>query len=459
MKRRWLALIGLIWLAGCDLPDAMPLNPHESSAKFAAATASKGHKIRGEEAGFFRVDKEVPGFGGYYFDEDGNLVAYAKELKKEKEDKLKQMLDPVLNTNKGRLKKSTGIVKVKRGDFSFPELAHWRDQLSDALLGRGMGVRLIDASESQNRVVVEVASAAAGQYVAAQMAQLSIPDSAVIVLEGDYAVFVPESPGTDFQYAVQDTIGLVGGDAIWDPYGQQWDPNSKGPTRCTLGFVAHQDGKTVLVTDSHCSKDWNSSGADGTPFYTYYGVGGQLYGKLGVETADRSFHDYCPAFSLWGLLPSLARWCRNADAALITYAPDASAPPVGYGYIRRFLRTNPDADAYRYSNYYLETDRNNPLRIGARNVTREGEVLSKSGQTTGWTQGTITKTCVDMELASYSAEIGIGPFVYSCQHGGYYQSSAGDSGAPVWAATTDGGADLRGIHWGYRYPGLFTTAG
>src|SRR5439155_404148 len=70
-----------------------------------------------------------------------------------------------------------------------------------------------------------------------------------------------------------------------------------------------------------------------------------------------------------------------------------------------------------------------------------GFVVNKVGRTTGWTQGQVTATCVDViVLGSPNADL--------CQDQVSAGVGAGDSGSPVFAIASGNDVQLRGILWG-----------
>lgn len=426
-KYVFLSPCALFMLAACaDLPSA-PDNRGGAAAVSAApvgaaALFEQSQRRRAEEAGFFTLAERIPGFGGYAFDADGNLEAYIKDKTKEKEDRARQYLDPLLEKRKGNLRRK-GSLKFRHGDYTFAELADWRDQLSDGLLGQGLGVRSTDADEAQNRVVVGVADAGARGAVQAKLKQLGIPDKAVLIL--DEEVVSTEGEEVDFLGLASANNEYYGGLQIRRPLNDGTGRFSS----CTMGFYAILNGVTVGVSNSHCSRDRNSSGGDGSQFFNSANV------FLGAETHDRNFHDWCPKWY------SPLRWCRNADAMLFDAVPGPLAPAMNK--IARYTMINPGSST---DPMFRTIDANNPIIIYARYSSRSGELVNKAGISTGQTQGTIKATCKDVD---YSVLVFLPGLVMQCQRETDYGRASGDSGAPVFVMT-NGYADLRGIHWG-RY--------
>ena len=338
-------LASLLALGACDdIADEGVLGPEEITRPAMSVTEAKS--IRHEEAEFFALAEEIPGFGGYTFDEEGNLIAHIKDKTKDKEDKAKKLLDSALKKHSHALKQKHGKVKIKTGEYAFPELAAWRDQLSEQLLGAGLGAHSTDADEGLNRVVVEVVSSGVRETVRRKIAELGIPEGAVLVVEVD-ATGVEEPwvasrdsrPG--YSHSDNTYAALRGGLPLYFTRDARL-------SYCTLGFFAKRsDGTLVSVTNSHCSRDqWDGPG-DGTGYYADLDSNSStgvttLSSLVAWEIHDRGFHDYCPK------LYNAIRWCRNADANLSEVYSEA--PATAFGYIVRYARINPGSSD---NSYYL----------------------------------------------------------------------------------------------------------
>lgn len=435
-------------VSGCDdLPSQPGLAPGTPS--LLAATADQS-EVRLEEAEFFEIEREIPGFGGYAFDDNGDMLVHVKGVTKEKEGRVRQKLGAVLNQRRRGLKPGGGRIMVREGRFSFPELAEWRNQLTDALLGKGLGVRSTDADEFANQVVVAVAGDEARHTVRRKLLELDIPQSAVHIVEQDNM----SNEGTAGAQAESrpgyvdsdDTYSASRGGLIIRYMDDGVTPFSgHSYYRCTIGFFAYKNGQQVGVSNSHCSEDMYSGGGDGTFYfrniaYDYPFAGANsLINPFGREIHDRGFHDYC------GKWYNPLRWCRHADAMLFSLEGSVQTAP---GFIARPARINPGSSD---SDVYTEIDRINPsFRITARNSSRRGEIINKVGIRTGWTQGTVTATCKDVDMLWI---VVLPQPVMKCQHEASYGRGGGDSGAPVFVTDGYGNADLRGIHWGHYLQG------
>jgi hypothetical protein len=334
------------------------------------------------------------------------------------------LLTRLLDRRRPGLGRQGGAVVVRTADFAFEELAAWREMLTDSLLGRGLGVRSTDVDEASNRIRIGVAGSAGRSAVMRVALQAGIPVTALAI--GDEGL-------AEFEGAGSPTAGVSYADAPHANgmfYGGMQVRRLEGTTAklCTLGFYATFGGVPVGISNSHCSRDRDSNGGDGTLFYN-----SQLVYR-GVETHDRS-HYWCPS------ILSPGRHCRGADAML--FRADMGFPKPAFRKIMRYTVLNPGSTV---STAYQAIDATNPIIIGARFEARTGEDINKAGIATGWTRGVVTATCKDVEM--WIVPIG-GGNVYRCQHEANYGRAGGDSGAPVFSFYS-GMADLKGIHSG-RY--------
>jgi hypothetical protein len=82
--------------------------------------------------------------------------------------------------------------------------------------------------------------------------------------------------------------------------------------------------------------------------------------------------------------------------------------------------------------------------ITAEGAATVGQTANKVGRTTGWTHGTVTRTCVNTSVAASN-------IVLLCQDFVENQVqivAGGDSGSPVFRINTNGGVTLLGNLWG-----------
>jgi hypothetical protein len=417
-------LAGFLLTCGACAHSEFPSAPEPSLEPAFQLSPGQASRVRPGEAGFFALAERIPGFGGYAFDAEGNLVAFIKGRTPGGDASAQVLLSRLLDRRRPALGRQGGVVVLRTADFSFAELAAWRDLLTDSLLGRGLDVRSTDVDEVVNRVRIGVggsAGRAATLRVATEAgiptAALAVGDEGLVEFEGEALTSLSSLTYADAPHA----NGLFyGGMQIRRWTGTEY----KG---CTLGFYATMAGVTVGVSNSHCSRDRDSNGGDGTIFTN------SALSVLGSEAYDRNHYDWCPT------LLSPFRYCRSADAML--FRTSSAFPAPAFRKIARYTVLNPGSNVVTT---YQRIDANNPIVIGARTEARSGELVNKVGIATGWTQGVVTATCKDVEM--WTVPIGGGP-IYRCQHEASYGRADGDSGGPVFSFYY-GTADLKGIHLG-----------
>jgi hypothetical protein len=357
------------------------------------ATPAQGEPVDGGRPQTFdetlaTVGREVPAFAGLAFDENGRLavrmagphldVWHAQRV-------LAKVLD---NPTLAQL--DAVAVPVS---YTFLELQRWYDQMTLNVLAID-GVIMTDIDEAANRIRVGVAEPWHATTVRAKLAQLGTPDQAVVV---DVLEPVKFENLRDFHRPV------VGGLEIES-------------TRfiCTLGFNAIRAGRAGIVTNSHCS---NTQGQ----------VEGTIFGQpdarflLAQETADPPLFvgNGCPA----------GRRCRHSDAAFFEIPPGVTPGPTG-------LIAAPAATGTH------EWNGTSTFRINQDgNTYVVGQPIEKVGRTTGRTEGAISRTCTNFNVANTDITM-------LCQWQGNYGSAGGDSGGPVMFDSPNATRPLIGIHWG-----------
>jgi hypothetical protein len=196
------------------------------------------------------------------------------------------------------------------------------------------------------------------------------------------------------------------------------DPASPGSFVCTLGFNAMAGGQRSFITNSHCTNE--QGGTEGTA----YGQPLLSGGVIATEVAD-------PTYSHRGCYASFV--CRLSDAARAAYSQGTESS------LGRIARTpGPNNTGSQQLTIAGE------FTITGEDLSTEfvvGSVLNKVGRTSGWTQGLVSLTCIDV-LQSGSR------FVKLCQTLVNANSLGGDSGSPVFALAGSHDATLAGILWG-----------
>ncbi len=180
-----------------------------------------------------------------------------------------------------------------------------------------------------------------------------------------------------------------------------------------------------FVTASHCSD--NQGAVDGT---TYYQPLDQVAGDvIGTEIADPPYVRNGKKLPERKEVPSVRRELQPPDGQRA----------VTVGQIARTIALGS-----------LEIDPANPTyTITGKGVAGVGATANKVGRTTGWTQGTVTNTCVNTGVSGSTLVLLCQTFVTS----GSVIVQGGDSGSPVFATAGGNNVTLLGGLWGGNQSG------
>jgi hypothetical protein len=188
---------------------------------------------------------------------------------------------------------------------------------------------------------------------------------------------------------------------------------------CSVGYPAELGGVLGFVTASHCSDSQGT--VDGTSYYQPLNQVADEF--IGTEIADPAYvrnRNGCPR----------GRKCRYSDA---NFSQRASNVAFALGRIARTTGAN---------NGSLEIA--GEFTIDREDTATVGSTANKVGRTTGWTRGTVTRTCTDTGVSGTN-------IVLLCQD--FVESSAqivagGDSGSPTFVDRGNNNATLLGSLWG-----------
>ena len=143
---------------------------------------------------FVQVAERVPGFGGMFYDENGDLNIYLVDPEQEKEVKeavvrifgAETLLSRKYVEEEGlppAQRLVSGEVKILQGQYDFLQLRKWYGEMGSIL--SVPGVVFIDIDEARNRlgVGIEKGNVEARKQIEPELAKLTIPREAVLVEE------------------------------------------------------------------------------------------------------------------------------------------------------------------------------------------------------------------------------------------------------------------------------------
>lgn len=285
-------------------------------------------------------------------------------------------------------------IQVQQAAFRFQQLNGWYERVWAQALEQP-GAVYSDLDEANNRILIGVEHAQAGNAVRGLAARLGVPAAAIEV-----RVVEP----VKLAATLRDNVNpKVGGLQI-----------HFGNYLCTLGFNANFGGVSSFVTNSHCTN--TQGGVEGTQYYQPTSTVNSTV--IATEVADPSYLRGQPAGC-----PKNKR-CRYSDSSRANYAPGVSFDLGGIAItgagsltIGGTLNITNEIDATR-----------TPVAVGA--------TVSKVGRTTGTSTGQVTNTCVNTSVSGSN-------IMQLCQTFVTAAVGSGDSGSPVFT-----GSALVGILWG-----------
>jgi hypothetical protein len=334
--------------------------------------------------------RQVPGFGGFFFDEQGQPTIYLKDSRLRAS--AERALGPVLSANGV----SAAALKVRPADFDWVSLERWQGlAATEALALRG--TVYVDADESRNRVTIGIERGTSAAQIRSVVERLGVPAKALTV-----EVVEPFRNMATLRDRIRPVRGGV-------------QINFPG-FLCTLGFNATRSGQRSFITNSHCTEV--QGGVESTPYWQPTETVAPA--QIGTEVAD-------PAYGRPAGCPS-GRRCRRSDASRAAYAGGTTST---LGRIAKTTGAN-NGSLTIQGNFTIVAE-GNPI---------VGQQANKIGRTTGWTRGTITNTCVTVNVTGTN-------ITQLCQSIVAAGVAGGDSGSPVFLR--QGGTNnvtLLGILWG-----------
>ena len=405
-KTRYLCA-GLFILAACsDTPTAPAATARTSptmasrSAFTELLSAQQGRISRGFEDDILRLEARVPGVGGVYLDTlSGDFIVYLQDttaralaISEFRQLAAQFVLDEPIRQRLA----SGGGVSVRQGQYRFSQLVAWQTALVPSVL-RLPGVIAIDADESRNRVVVSLQDNGPRDAVDAVVSKSGLPEGSVLTTLGIPAFSANSTRGT------------------FRPYGGGLQIANDDASLCTLGFnVTTSSGQTGFLTGAHCAAGAEGAGVTGGSIYQPLASAGTI-GTIALNP-------------LWNQPLCGQTLCTKADV-LFAQATNASQA-LKRVVITEFVGQNSAGGSITTIGWWTN------LPNGYVTIPM-GLALAKRGSTTGWTRGTVSRTC-------QAEDIGVGtatPYTVLCANRvSNARVGEGDSGSPVFQLPTGGGS-------------------
>jgi hypothetical protein len=387
-------------------------------AAYAASNEVRQREPRNLDEHFIELAQtEIPGFGGYFIDDDGELVIYLKDLRGR--DRAVAAIGRALQRRPPAVRdRGRGLdvarARILQGRFDFIELASWKSLLTERVT-RVPELVFVDANEERNQVLIGVASEDARSAVVQIVETLGLPDDAVAI-----EIVEPSLRTSGLNSSFRPTIGGIG--IAWR---SAIDNRLYG---CSIGFntVYQADNSPAFVTASHCSD--HVARVDGR---RYHQPPRETSANLiGTEAQDPTFITSADSPTT---CPSWPGRCRYSDALIVKYAPGVEHS-IGFIARTRWNDTIINASSPRFR---IVEEVGFPVG---------GETIDRMGAATGWRGGKVTETCINVW--------GEGDYVFLCQdrvtgreNTTEARTIVGDSGGPAFSWTSGDRARLYGIVW------------
>jgi hypothetical protein len=295
---------------------------------------------------------------------------------------------------------SSGGAEPALGQDRQAQMADWFSRGSPAALAVA-GAVFADHDEQRGRLVFGVEHAAARRGIQRALAAQGIPEDAyeVRITEPIYQVATLRDRWRPTQGGIQIHFGQF---------------------LCTLGFNADDGTERSFITNSHCTN--TQGGVESTQYY-------QPTSTVDPTVVATEVED--PKYFRGGACPR-GRKCRYSDASRALYSSGVASTR---GVIAK--TSGPNTGSLDVTGQFNVTAQDNTS-------TSYSGTMNKVGRTTGWTQGTVTNTCVNVNVSGTN-------ITQLCQT--IVQSSAvivggGDSGSGVFQVSGGDNVTLVGILWG-----------
>ena len=383
--------------------------------------------LLGSDKRFNEISGSVSEFGGYWMDDDGNMVVALTDTTK-KTDVL-AVARTELNDGIGNTGGTIRYVEVSR---PFSQLLNWKEGLTSQFYSLGV-VTFLDIDQANNRLLVGVVNSA-GVSTAKNLARTNgIPDDGIRVVavgraypDRSTAEPYPVESQSDDHTLRERFPQTLGG--IMVRHGETDED------RCTLWLGVTMSGNQRYVTSSHCDVDGFADLDTTTPLYQSTTNAAD---RLGYEIADPT--RTCTV----GGGPGAAADCRWADVALFGKNTDDDRFVRGWIATTVGVNTNDEPDdpfpvtAYRHK--HAGGDSLYVVRYEGGEV--DGQYLFKVGQLGGRSHGRVQHDCVDI----YGWPDSQTNYAIRCQNVANYPRYGGDSGAPIFHGSNE---KLFGAHVG-----------
>jgi hypothetical protein len=383
---RGLGLLGLGLVVASCADSPVPSEPQTD------LLAARNQGAPARALGDDDLASRIPGFGGFFFDENGAPTVY---LTRGSDRALAARL---LSANMAG--GNGAALQVREARYGWTQLQRWQARATEVAFD-GPGAVFVDNDETVNRIRIGVEDLSAAGRIRAALAGAGLPDEAVIIEQAS-----PIRPVATLQNVIDRPV-RAGVQINFPGY------------VCSVGFNAVAGGQNSMITASHCTN--TQGGVENTPYWQpLESVAGT---QIAREVAD-------PPYLKGGAGCPRGRKCRYSDAARAIYV-NGVAPALGL--IAKTSAANNGSLEITGSFSITSDDTDNSVTV---NTT-----VHKVGRTTGWTSGRMTSKCVHTGVQGSN-------IVQLCQNWVEAGVAGGDSGSDTFVVTSGTNVRLEGVLWG-----------
>jgi hypothetical protein len=159
---------------GNGTPAATPAEDVGASAQDAAPEDEQPVRTGDADDILAEATRDVPGFGGMFLDENGNINLYLQDASQKA-----QAMTAVESVFDADIFEGAAV-KVLKADYAFADLHRWRQDMRPVVLGLS-GVITLDIDEKRNRITVGLEEMNEQAAVEAALEKLGVPRDAVIL--------------------------------------------------------------------------------------------------------------------------------------------------------------------------------------------------------------------------------------------------------------------------------------
>lgn len=476
--QRWcLILLVLLFLYACDTtgpetevvpPEEEPPPPPQADCRPAPGNPAGFEAIRGQvkrpaEQLQHRLSEADPQFAGIYISDDGllTLAVAGNDIQASAELDAAvrhEMRSGLLRTADLAQRSGGAAIQAVTADFTFRELAAWRETVTARVLGSRRFPHVISSfiDEAENRVMLGVDArhfhaGSIGQLRQFASETLGIPETALVIFadqpdledgewddahEPAFRTAAVAGAGIGLSDDGEDASDLSGSiQARQRPLVGGLRIRFGSSSLCTMGFFGTAGEREVMVTNAHCSVLPHRTGStiywQGARNNDDDEIGIELDGGDPTMEACVEMNDDC-----WP--------CKWSDAALVQLNAEVPRLP------ENIAKTTVESTDWM-SNGSLIIDTDDPVFtvVGLETSLIQGMEVHKVGGNSGWGSGPVTRTCYDSRRSSHG-------FILQCQNRARYSTDGGGtSGSPVFVRLPQENhpdvpnpVAIAGIHWG-----------